>query len=481
MGKTIDIILTVAYFFVFVVTTYPVEYSVCGVTNTIQKAPSRIITMNQGATEFLLALGLAERMVGTAYLDDDIWPQYKNAFNNIPILSTRYPDEINITNTNPDFMVASYSSAFRQKYVDDKGRNKGIFSDATVGPCTGRGSEWGMGIRATCRPQLHRAGIGTYLFADHCEDSSLRPTAVSKDIVYRELRTMGSIFNVDPEPLIALMKSDFEKAGKLISDNAAALDEKPFKVVWLDCINCCDKGVDDEPTYYVGGGTGAPHLLMKEAGLTNAFENKQRGWVCVKQNEIVAADPDAIVLVDADWDKAKTKVETLYNDVEFCKLNAVTRASFVKIPFSATTLSPRNGQAALDLAVVSLHVRLGIKGEFGKSGVGFFDVETLVKYTENSTCPLQLQSVPYAEGTLAIATTPITTPLIVTTPFTVTTPITTSFTITTPVSTTTPITITTSPMTTTPLALIKSPIVSLTTPMTLGYVAITVVVALSYV
>ena len=397
MNKTINTALALAHLFVFVAGTYPVEYTICGVKNTIQKAPSKIITMNQGATEFLLALGLSDRMVGTAYIDDAIWPQYADAYKTIPILSgSSYPDETTIMNAKPDFMVASYNSAFRQTYVDSKNRTKGIFSDATVGPCTGVGSEWGLTIKPTCRPQLHKAGIGTYVFADHCEDSSLRPSTVTKDVVYGELRALGSIFNVDPEPLITLMKSDFEKAGKLVSDNAAALNEKPFKVVWLDCINCCDKGTDDEPTYFVGGGTGAPHLLMKEAGLTNAFEAKTGGWVCVKQKDIVAADPDAIVLVDAAWDLAKTKVDKLYNNADFCKLNAVTRASFVKIPFSATTLGPRNGPAALDLAIVSLHVRLGIKGNFGKSGVDFFDAKTLAKDTEKSLCPLQLNSVPYA-------------------------------------------------------------------------------------
>ena len=98
---------------------------------------------------------------------------------------------------------------------------------------------------------------------------------------------------------------------------------------------------------------------------------------------------------------AKKKVEKLYNTKEFCKLDAVTRASFVKIPFSATTLSPRNGPAALDLAIVSLHVRLGIKGKFGKSGVDFFDAEDLVKDTAKSLCPLQLKSVPYVASDLS--------------------------------------------------------------------------------
>jgi len=84
---------------------YPYTYTNCGVTRTITEAPQRIITMNQGATEFLLALGLADRMVGTAYLDDSIWPAYESDFNSIPILSDGYPTEQQIVDLNPDFIA----------------------------------------------------------------------------------------------------------------------------------------------------------------------------------------------------------------------------------------------------------------------------------------------------------------------------------------------------------------------------------------
>jgi iron complex transport system substrate-binding protein len=50
--------------------------------------------MNQGATEMLLALNLSSRMVGTAYLDDEIWPEVAAKYSEIPVLtfvrSTQY-------------------------------------------------------------------------------------------------------------------------------------------------------------------------------------------------------------------------------------------------------------------------------------------------------------------------------------------------------------------------------------------------------
>merc|ERR1711972_1229873 len=90
------------------VKAYPVSYEFCGTSHTVQKSPERVVTMNQGATEFLLALGLADKMVGTAYLDDDIWPQYAAQYANIPVLASGYPNETTIMSVSPDFIVASY-------------------------------------------------------------------------------------------------------------------------------------------------------------------------------------------------------------------------------------------------------------------------------------------------------------------------------------------------------------------------------------
>ena len=61
--------------------------------------------MNQGVTEFMLAMGLADKIVGTAYLDDSIWPRYAAAYNEIPVFSSSYPYENTIMEVNPDFIV----------------------------------------------------------------------------------------------------------------------------------------------------------------------------------------------------------------------------------------------------------------------------------------------------------------------------------------------------------------------------------------
>ena len=47
-----------------------------GITIDSEKAPTRAVTVNQHATEVMLALGLEDSMVGTAYLDDAFMNHY---------------------------------------------------------------------------------------------------------------------------------------------------------------------------------------------------------------------------------------------------------------------------------------------------------------------------------------------------------------------------------------------------------------------
>lgn len=369
---------------------YPVTVTNCGVANTVTSAPTKTITMNQGATEFLLAMGLEGSMVGTAYLDDEIWPEYAAAYASIPVLSSTYPNETHIMAQSPDFIVGSYSSAFRGMYKTSSGMS-GIYSNETVGPCEGEGSDWGESW-TTCRPQLHAAGIGTYLFEDACENTSLRPAQVTEETVYEEMRALGSIFGVSAETKINEVKDYFDQANQLVSSGMSGAE---LKTVWLDCVGrCCPEGQD-----LVGGGTGAPNMLMLEAGLTNIFADRYGNWVCVNVSDIIAAQPDVIVLVDADWDRAIDKVRYLYDDLGFCETEALRAARIIYIPFSATTLSPRNGPAALDLATQALHVRTGSLPADHLSGVGSFSPYLLEAESSCKLCPLSMSYVVYDDTT----------------------------------------------------------------------------------
>merc|ERR1719450_991502 len=191
--------------------------------------------------------------------------------------------------------------------------------------------------------------------------------------------------------MIDEIKADFDLAARMVASN---MGTTPLKTVWLDCMeSCCEEG-----QVFVGAGSGAPNMLMEEAGLTNAFADLDANWECVALADILAAAPDVLVVVDASWDSADSKIEAMYNDAEFCELEVLKKARFVKIPFSATTLSPRNGPAALDLAIASLHVRSGTDIPTQKSGVTSFDAAELVQLSAGKRCPVQSADMVYTDA-----------------------------------------------------------------------------------
>ena len=101
----------------------------------------------------------------------------------------------------------------------------------------------------------------------------------------------------------------------------------------------------------------------------------------------MVADPDVMILVEADWDHALDKIDYLHNHTEFCNLRAVQDADYIKIQFSASTLGPRNGVAALDMVSAALHVLTGDATMNFQSGVDFFEKEMLQTRTASLRCP----------------------------------------------------------------------------------------------
>ena len=137
-------------------------------------------------------------------------------------------------------------------------------------------------------------------------------------------------------------------------------------------------------------------LTLFRSGLTNAFADREGSWYCVSLQDIIDAEPDVFVIVDASWDSAEGKIDYLHNHTDYCNLKAVQNADYIKIQFSASTLGPRNGVAALDMVSAAMHVLTGDQTLNFQSGVDFFEEEMLKSRTENLKCPY----VPKAEKML---------------------------------------------------------------------------------
>lgn len=271
---------------------YAVSLTNCGVPITLDKAPSRGVVLNQGVIEEVLSVGAAPQLAGTAYLDNPVPEKLKAAYEAVPVLSPDdYPTKETFLQAQPDFALASYASAFGDKGVGS-------------------------------REELAASGIGTYIDPFGCPNAADRPTA-SFDNVWKGVAEVGAIFGRDAEAT-ALIEAQRTQLAALQQTKAGA----DKKIVWWD-------GGDQTPS--VGGNAGGPAVVMSAVGATNVFADQDKSWSTVSWEQVVAADPDVIVTVDAAWDPADKKLAYLKADPVLANLRAVKESRVVTIAFSEST------------------------------------------------------------------------------------------------------------------------------------------------
>ncbi|MER5458894.1 ABC transporter substrate-binding protein [Micromonospora sp. NPDC002389] len=280
----------------------PVEFTNCGVPVVVPSPPARAVTMNQPATEIMLALGLEDRMAGTAYLDDQVLPEYAAAYAKVPVLAKEYPSKEKLLELEPDFVYGSFASAFGDEGAGDR-------------------AEW------------QKLGVGTYVSAAGCPKET-RPAKLTIDDVFAEIREIAAIFGVAEraETLIADQK-------QRIADVSA--DAKGTRVLWWD-------GGNDAPS--AGACCGGPAMIMSAAGVTNIFDDLTGSWADTNWEAVVERNPDVIVLVDASWDTAAAKQAFLEKHPALKDLPAVKDKRYVTLAFSSTSAGVRNVLAVEALA-----------------------------------------------------------------------------------------------------------------------------------
>jgi iron complex transport system substrate-binding protein len=292
--------------------TFPLTIDNCGLATTYAAPPARAVTMNQSATEIMLALGLADKMAGTAYLDDEILPELAEAYHSLPVLAEEYPSPEVLLAAEPDFVYGAYRSAFAEE---------------AAGP----------------RPRLQELGINAYLSVSSCEDEALRPTAATMETVFAEIRDIATIFGVAErgEALIAEMQAQLANVTATIG-----ADREPVKIFWFDS--------EDGGSPLAGACCGIPNEIIRQVGGENIFSDVAGSWATVSWEEVIDRDPAAIVVIDAEWSPALATIARLTGDPAYASIKAVQAERFVIVPFSATTLGIRN-VAAVEMVAAGLY------------------------------------------------------------------------------------------------------------------------------
>ncbi|WP_417579610.1 putative F420-0 ABC transporter substrate-binding protein [Pelagibacterium sp.] len=281
-------------------TDYPLTLVNCGTAVTFDAPPERVVAIKSTATELLLALGLADRIVGVGFQDGAV-PDGWAPETPLTVLADRVPSQEVVLEAEPDLVYGGWESSFA---------------------ADGAGT----------RDSLHALGVATYVAPTACR-SGAAPEKLSFEDVFDQISEMGRIFDVE------------DRAAELLGAQRTMLEEiKPvagLTGVWYS-------SATDTP--YVGAGLGGPQMTMEALGITNIFAEIDDTWTSASWEAIVDADPDIMVLVDAAWNSVTQKIRLLNDNPATANLSAVQNERFIVIPFPAAEPGIRSIPAAADLA-----------------------------------------------------------------------------------------------------------------------------------
>src|SRR5690606_26514684 len=76
----------------------------CGVEVSFERAPERVVTILSSTTEAMLALGLGDRIVASAYQNSPVVPQWAKVQGSIPVIADRVPGQEAVLALEPDLI-----------------------------------------------------------------------------------------------------------------------------------------------------------------------------------------------------------------------------------------------------------------------------------------------------------------------------------------------------------------------------------------
>ncbi len=293
---------------------YPVTVSSCGVPVTYKNAPKRAVSNDINTTEDMLALGLESHMVGTFAAVGDgpvdapaIPVEYQAGFKKVHDAS---PDNYftleQLVALKPDFLFAGWN--------------------------------YGLQVGTNLTPTyLSRFGIKTLVLAESCAHVQSKTGSVSINETYQDLRNLGEIFNVRARAakVIAGMQAEVAAA------RAKIAGQKPVKVFDYD---------SGESAPVTGPGLAMPTALLSLGGGTNVFASLKQSWTTVSWEQVVAAQPQCIIINDYSTPTVAQKEKFLETFAASKNLPAVKNKCFLALSYDEVTPSPRNAEAVMAIA-----------------------------------------------------------------------------------------------------------------------------------
>ena len=263
------------------------------------KMPEKAVSMNAHTTELMLALDLEEYLIGSAYNNAKILPEYEVAFNKIPILAEKYPSFEVLLDSGADF-VFGRSSVFTSSY------------------------------KTATMDEMLSQNIDVYV-----AKASYTQNADFND-VYEDFETIGKLFNVENES--ALMVEAMQS--KIANVAAKVNTVRPVKVFVYDF------GSDKAFT----AGKSLETYIIQTAGGKNVFDDINKTWSYVNWETVVDRNPDYIVINDYGNTTAEEKIEYLKSLPMLKSVNAIKNENFVVVTLPSVFPGVRVDEAVENIA-----------------------------------------------------------------------------------------------------------------------------------
>ena len=237
------------------ITTY--NYEGNEIKETFKKAPDRVLTTNQTATELMLDLGLGDKLVGTCYLDNPILDRLKDQYSKVKVLSDKYPTKEQVLEMKPD-LIFGWKSVFAPKVLGDV-------------------NEW------------HNRGVNTLV-----QRNTVKTVGnYTVDNLYKDISDIGTIFNIQDKTTEYV--NNLKNRLKTIEDKTSKLKDKKKVLILEESKN---------GQFRVYGKNNLVSDMVEKAGATNIEEKSGT----MSTEGIVSANPDAIIYIhSADGKESNTK------------------------------------------------------------------------------------------------------------------------------------------------------------------------------
>ena len=265
---------------------------------TVTKSPQRAVTLAQFMTETLLALGLEDKMTGTALLNEEILPEYKETYDKIPELQLG-EGQHSISKESFIATEVDFVSGWEQSIAEE-----------TTGSLD----------------ELVDRGIVPFI------SSGLAPDATIES-VYSDFILLGRIFEVPEraEKVIAKMKAEV----KSVTDKTKNIENKPRVLIY-------DSG---EGEAFVGG-SGLPNNLIELAGGENIYKDLGQDYATVSFEDIVQKNPEIIVVTEYySGITGDEKIKFLKNSPALKDIDAIKNNRIYKIGLIDLAPGIRNSKA----------------------------------------------------------------------------------------------------------------------------------------